>query len=899
MMSKTQRSLPFRNGLFIAIGAILLAPGVAMAQQAQQPQQPPQPQQPQQELQDEPTTLDSISVSAEYIPEPLLQSSSVISVVTQADFERTGDGDAAQALQRVSGLSLVSDKFVYVRGLGERYSSALLNGSPLPSPEPLQRVVPLDLFPAEVLQGVTVQKTYSVRYPGEFGGGVIDLESLTVPEESFLKLSVNAGLNSLTTHSKGLTYYGDDHDFWGYDDGRRDLPEGVINSRQPVISTNYGNDPQVIRDFGRAMNDPNQYLLQQKNNIDPDVGFGGSAGTSFDLGESLKLGIVAVGSFENTWRTRTGLQQDAEFFNGDVNYINSYDFASTRDNARVNGLLGLGLKGEKHSLAWTTLYVHDTLKEAKSRHGFDIGIGGVVGDDTRRDDYTLWLERELVNHQVSGEHSFGEYSDVVLEWRAASSEAHRTTPFETHVQYSNAGGAWITGGFPINDFSFGAIDDNVDSAGVDVTWNLPTEERALALSFGGAYSKNDREAVKRVFDFVPVAGTGLPIFNQYQRIEYLLSDWNLQNDVLVLREKTANNNGESAYDASLDIRAAYVQLEGEIAPNLRGTLGFRYEDAVQEVRTLDIFSGAPITGIYSAPALENDYILPALAITWNIADNQQLRFGASKTIARPQFRELAPQQYTDPDIDRLFFGNPFLVDSELVNLDLRYERYFDEGEYVTAGVFHKSIENPVEAVTSGGGGNATFQSFLNAPEASLYGIEVEFKKYFDGVTWGDNRLYLATNYTFTQSRVSVGPNDTVIPPGFNGLPQPAASFVSDGSPMQGQSDHIGNLQLGVESADGGFQSTLIANYVSERIVARGRPGQPDYIEKPGTTLDFVLRKNFKDFFGWNWFKPSLKLTGRNLLGTDHEEFMARDGDRVDIYTYSPGSSWNLSFSLDF
>lgn len=892
MMSKFPPSLPLRNGLFVAIGAILLAPGVAMAQQAQQP---PQPQQ----QQDEPATLDAVSVSAEYIPEPLLQSSSVISVVTQADFERTGDSDAAQALQRVSGLSLVSDKFVYVRGLGERYSSALLNGSPLPSPEPLQRVVPLDLFPAEVLQGVTVQKTYSVRYPGEFGGGVIDLKSLTVPEESFLKLSVNGGLNSLTTHSKGLTYYGDDHDFWGYDDGRRDLPEGVINSRQPVLSTNYGHDPQIIRDFGRAMNDPNQYLLQQKNNIDPDVGFGGSAGTSFDLGGSVKLGIVAVGSFENTWRTRTGLQQDAEFFNGDVNYLNSYDFASTRDNARVNGLLGLGLKSEKHSLTWTTLYVHDTLKEAKSRHGFDVGIGGAVGDDVRRDDYTLWLERELVNHQLSGEHSFGEYGDVIVEWRAATSEANRTTPFETHVQYSNAGGAWITGGFPINDFAFGAVDDYVDSAGVDVTWNLPTEERALTLSFGGAYSKNDREAVKRVFDFVPVSGTGLPLFNQYQRIEYLLSDWNLQNDVLVLREKTANNNGESAYDASLDIRSAYLQLEGEIATNLRGSLGFRYEDAVQEVRTLDIFSGVPITGIYSAPALENDYILPALAITWNIADNQQLRFGASKTIARPQFRELAPQQYTDPDIDRLFFGNPFLVDSELVNLDLRYERYFDEGEYLTAGLFHKSIENPVEAVTSGGGGNATFQSFLNAPEASLYGIEVEFKKYFDGVTWGDNRLYLATNYTWTKSEVSVGANDTVIPPGFNGMPQPAASFVVDGSAMQGQSDHIGNLQIGVESADGGFQTTLIANYVGERIVARGRPGQPDYIDKPGTTLDFVLRKRFKDFFGWNWFKPSLKLTGRNLLGTDHEEFMARGGDRVDIYTYSPGVSWNLSVSLDF
>src|SRR5690606_27617278 len=130
------------------------------------------------------------------------------SFVTRADFERTGDADAASALQRVSGVSIVGDRFVYVRGLGERYSSALLNGSPLPSPEPMQRVVPLDLVPSEVLQGMTVQKTYSVRYPGEFGGGVVDLQSRNIPEAPFFRIRLGGGGNSETTHEKGLTYFG-------------------------------------------------------------------------------------------------------------------------------------------------------------------------------------------------------------------------------------------------------------------------------------------------------------------------------------------------------------------------------------------------------------------------------------------------------------------------------------------------------------------------------------------------------------------------------------------------------------------------------------------------------------------------------------------------------------------
>lgn len=902
MTFKSTRSLPqrsgklLRTGMYAAIGAALLAPGVALAQQARQAPQQPQQQQEQKEPQRaEPTTLDAVTVSSDYIPEPLLQSPSVISVVTQADLERSGDSTAAQALTRVSGLSVVGDKFVYVRGLGERYSSALFNGSPLPSPEPLQRVVPLDLFPSEALAGMTVQKTYSVRYPGEFGGGVIDLQGLTVPEKPFAKLTFDIGGNSVSTGSKGLTHYGSDRDWWGYDDGRRDLPDAVIHSGQLI---NYPNQSrEELRALGREMNDPNLYLLQQKNHIDPDLGFGGSAGTAFDIGEETKLGVIGVLNFENKWRTRTGKQQIGFYAGDELGELNQdYDFSTTRDSARVNGLFGLGLKGERHSIAWSTLYVHDTVKESKSRHGFDFNATGDV-----RDDGTLWLERELVNNQLSGKSAFGEYSDVELEWRLGQAETTRKTPFETGVRYIDRNGSWA---FSRYDMRFGAVEDEVKSAGVDVAWHLPTE-RGLTLSGGLAWSDNDRSSVLRSFQFAPTGS--LSVFNQFQRIEYLLSDWNIQNDLVELRETSPNNSGESAYDGKLEIRAAYAQLEGEIAPNWRGSLGIRYEDAEQSVTPLDLFSGEPATGAFNVAPLENDYLLPALSLTWNLADNQQIRLGASKTIARPQFREMAPQQYTDPDNDRLFYGNPFLVDSELTNLDLRYEWFFDEGEYFTAGVFHKTIDNPVEAVVSEIGGAQLAQSYVNAPEATLFGLELDFKKYFDAgfrAAWlADGRLYVAANYTWSESEVNVGADDTVLHGMFQGVPVPASLFVRDGDQMQGQSEHIANVQFGIESEQARLQATLIANYVSERISVRGLADatdpQPDYMEDPGTTVDFVLRKGFGSFFGWDWFKPSLKFTARNLLGTEHKEYQERGGNRVDLYTYDPGVSWNLSLTLDF
>lgn len=877
MTSSNPRSNPLRRGLFIAIGTALAQP--VLAQEATQQTTP------------QATQIDTVTVRGEYIPEPMANTAEVASFVTREDLQRTGDSDAAQALARVSGLSVVGEKYVYVRGLGERYSSALFNGSPLPSPEPMQRVVPLDLFPSEALQSMTVQKTYSARYPGEFGGGVIDLQSLNVPEDSFLKLSIGIGGNSVTTREKGLTYYGGgDSDWWGYDDGRRDLPSEVIHSHQALTQANYSRE--WLAAFGSALNNPNLFVLQQKNKIDPDLNFGGSAGTSYDIGDDLKLGVVAVADFKNEWRTRTGKQQNGVFTGAGADTYEDYDFATTRMNARVNGLLGLGLQGRRHSLSWNTLYVHDTLKEAKSRDGYNFNVGVDI-----REDGTLWLERKLINHQLSGKSSFGEYDDLKVEWRLAKSKATRTTPYETNVRYADINGTWLHGSGN-NSLKFGAVDDEVASGGVDFIWRLPIE-RELSLSFGTAYSDNDREAVQRSFRFDTTNNAALPVYNQYQRIDYLFSDYNFQNGLLTLNEITANNNGESAYKGTLKTKAAYLQLEGDVAPAWRAALGLRYEDATQAVHPLDIFSGARVGGIYATAPLQNDYLLPALTITWNFAENQQLRLGASKTIARPQFRELAPQQYTDPDNDRLFFGNPYLVDSELVNLDLRYEWFFGAGEYFTAGLFHKHIDKPVEAVVGDFGGNQLFQGFLNAPEATLYGAEIEYKKYFDpGFNWlGDGRLYFASNYTWSKSEVNTKDGDTVIPPGFNGVPQAAGSFVRDGSQMQGQSEHIANLQFGVESESADLQATLIANYVSERISVRGRSGQPDYMEKPGTTLDFVLRKGLD--FGYDWIKPSLKFSARNLLNTKHEEYQERGGNRIDLYTYKPGISWDLSLTLDF
>jgi hypothetical protein len=173
------------------------------------------------EAQEEP---EIVVVRGMFIPDVVRETSEVANVLVPEDLVRQGDDTAAQALIRLSGLSVVNSRFVYVRGLGERYSSALLNGSPLPSPEPLQRVVPLDLFPSNILQGALVQKTYSPQFPGEFGGGVINLETVGAPNERFISMAVSGGYNTETSFRQGLSYKGSDTDWTGFDDKVRDTP---------------------------------------------------------------------------------------------------------------------------------------------------------------------------------------------------------------------------------------------------------------------------------------------------------------------------------------------------------------------------------------------------------------------------------------------------------------------------------------------------------------------------------------------------------------------------------------------------------------------------------------------------------------------------------------------------
>ncbi|MBC2777160.1 TonB-dependent receptor domain-containing protein [Parasphingopyxis marina] len=849
-----------------------------------------------------------IVVTGQYIPQPMRESSEILSVLSTEDLARTGEGDAAAALQRVSGLSLVGGRFVYVRGLGERYSLALLNGSPLPSPEPLKRSVPLDLFPTSILASTLVQKTYSVNYTGEFGGGVINLTTRAVPDEAFLTFSGSVSGNSETTLETGYTYYGSDYDWFGFDDGTRNLPTVVRRALESGVRIRFDqpefsdpNAPGYVADIAtisQSFQNASINLVQRNDDIPFNGSINLTGGTYVDIGSDFRLGFVATAGLSNSWETRGGIRQQGELTNGDQTItpnVSDYRFLSTQNRIVANGLIGIGAEFGEHQIRFTNLYIRDTAKEAR----ISASVSPVRSTGTLQNNQnTEWFERQLISTQLVGEFDFGELN---VDVRANYANAQREAPYEREIQYAfnNVANDYIhdtrTGG-QTDLLSFSNLDDNVYGAQIDVTYSVPMGGR-FDISAGYAYYLNQRDFERRAFRFVTQNPGGLPLPVTQLRPDYLFSDAILGYYDIFVEERTDGQGGD-AYEAELEVNAGYLQADIELFDGFSVAAGVRYEDATQFVNPITFF-GFTVNPLFVAPPLSNDYWLPAATLTWNFAEDMQLRFGASKTIGRPQFRELAAPSYTDPDNDRSYRGNPALIDSELLNIEGRFEWYFDRDQSLQIAAFYKDIDNPIEQLATSGDNDINI-TFLNAPAATLYGFEAEVVKFFPLYDWGgifsSRRIRTQLNYTYTNSEITVGANDTVLVPGFSS-PQPASNYFVDGTALTGQSDHIVNLQLSLEDEDALSQQSILISYVSDRVTNRSPIGDaPDIQEESRFQVDFVWRQAFS-VVGQE-FQATLEL--RNIFNDGYREFYrAPDGSEIDALSYDRGRSFSFGLSTTF
>ncbi|WP_213979978.1 TonB-dependent receptor [Sphingomonas sp. dw_22] len=813
----------------------------------------------------------------------------VVSVLSTADIARTGDGNIAGALSRVTGLSVVGNGYVYVRGLGDRYSLALLNGSPLPSPEPLKRVVPLDIFPTNVVSSSLVQKSYSVNYPGEFGGGVINLTTNSLPKESFLTVSGGVGANTFTTGNFGYVYAGGGKDWTGFDDGTRNYAPALaafFGSGNRISSGNV--DTQAIA--GQLVNG-NNALVQKQDRIGPNWSVTASGGATAEDVAGATLGVIATLGYSNRWTTRDTTQQTS--LTPDLSQLESdFERVSTDDRIVVNGLLGLGLEFGDSKIRWTNLYVRDTLKRARLSMG---QRGGTDVDFLQQD--TAWYERQLIDTQLAAELKLA--PQWSLDLRGGYANSKRKAPDELAFEYVRTNavvdpyGAYFVnrlnnGNGGDATVSYSDLNEDLWSGGADLTFRAT---QGLSLSAGYAYLNQKRFSSRRDFQFT--APSDFPGGVSMLRPDLLLGTAIIDYYNIALIE---TNEGAPAFDAKLVNHAGYGRISYQITPEISLDAGVRYETAKETVTPAEVFN---TPGSSTATTnLDNDYWLPAATLTWQFQQDMQVRLNASKTIARPQFRELVYQFYFDPDTNRQYRGNPFLKDSKLFNAEARYEWYFAPDQRFALAGFYKRIDNPIETFISG---SDFVTSFANAPKADLYGAEAEIQKKFpisswvDGRFFADRNLIAIANYTYTHSKLKVNADDPVAV--FASSSTLATDFFRDGAPLTGQSDHLANLQLGMEQTSKLSQQTLILSYASKRVTSRGlaNQNQPDVYEYPGFNLDFVVRQGIsvvgKDV--------DLKLEARNITNRKYKETQSNGENTVIYNRYSWGTTFNFSISMTF
>lgn len=805
----------------------------------------------------------------------------VANVLGAEQMSRAGDSDAGSALARVTGLTLVDGQFIYIRGLGERYSSTLLNGANVPSPDPTRKVVPLNLFPTGVIRSILVQKGYSPDMPGDFGGGAVEIRTRGIPEEDFLSIGISAGYREGTTFEQGLTYDGGSRDWTGFDDGTRSLPREIAevtgdDTRLPPVANSFNPDglsPEELEALGESF--PNIYDIDRRR-IGPDRGLSIEGGKLFEPGENWTAGISASVLWDDSWATRTEIRNTfIPLGDGSLRSNDRYTIERTTREINLSGFLTAGIAfRDDHRLKLTSMILRQTEDETSSQFGYNLDEDGDI-----RINQLEWEERQLISNQLEGFHRFGMLGDLELKWDYSSGRASLDVPDLRRYRYDPdpVAGLIFSRRGDSNVRRFSELADRSEDFGMDAAkpWTIGSLVTGT-LAVGYRQVEKSRNSSIRRFQFGNTSRLS-PDERRNDSLEEILTPGNIGPGGVELIEATRSTDN---YAASLDITAGYANLDFTVAERVRIVAGARIEDWTQNVTTFQLFDpeNQPIVS-----ELGNEDLFPAASVTWYITGRQQLRGSYAETIIRPDFKEVSPAPFTDPVLDREVIGNAELVPSAVRHFDLRYEFYPGESELLSVGLFYKQIDDPIELTVEAGVEQRL--TYANAEQAENFGIELEgrlqlgFLDRFAG-RWLDTgglmeRFFVAGNLAWIDSEITIAPEDQGI-------------LTSTSRELQGQSPLIANVQLGYDDEDRGISANLLYNHVGERITEVGVLGAPDKFEQATHQLDFN--------FSWSWserWSVSLKL--KNLLD---ERFQITQGSET-TQAYKKGREVGLGIDLDF
>ena len=744
--------------------------------------------------------------------------------------KKNGSSDGTDVLKRMTGVTISEGKYAFVRGVGDRYNNTLLNGASLPSTDPEKKSFSYDIFPANLIESVITAKTFTPDKPADFTGGLVQISTVEFPNKFTSEVSFSTGMNTLTSFKNYLTYSGGKTDYLGVDDGTRNYP-GTIGSTK-VVKGNYPDAElqDIIKSFSN-----NWKTSDSKAPI--NGGFKINAGDKYEISSDQIFGYIGSFSYNNSFKTT---EKEKSLFDDDGRRYNykGYDYNSS---IMWSGMLNLSYKfGLTNKISLKNVYNQNADNETNTRNGYYRYSG------QNRDITSLrFVSRSLLSSQLLGEHKFNLLNGLNFDWAFSYSKSDRNEPDARRYAY------WSDPEDPsipkqllldqsVTTRYFGDLVDNDYNSVVNFELKPFENPELPKIKVGALYNKKDRDFSARTFGFKNLAGGNEEAILQLPIDQIFVSE-NVTSTFIGIEEVTKPSD---SYTSNQKVGAGYLMFDTKIIDEVRFIGGARFE-----------YSNQILNANYSKDSLINvDEIyrdfLPSINLTYLISDEMNLRVAYSNTLARPEFRELAPFSYFDFVANENVEGNPALKRTIVKNADFRYEYFPNSGELYAVSLFYKNFRDPIEQILKGSTGNEPTVSFTNALSANNYGVEFEVRKSLALFTEYLNGFSFVGNLSLIKSKVK-----------FENISLNGETFQETERPLQGQADYIFNVGLYYDNFDLGFNSSLVYNKVGSRISKVGSTELGNIIENPVDIIDFSISKKLFSSFG-------IKLAVKDLLNQD-------------------------------
>ncbi len=807
------------------------------------------------------------------------------------EMARFGSSNAAESVKRVAGASLQDGRYIVVRGLGDRYSSARLNGMPLPGNDPYRNSVQLDLIPTHLLDNLVTSKTFTPDMPGNFTGGSVNLNTKSFPEEPTVQVGFSTGYNTQSSLRRSfLTHRGGRWDWLGYDDGTRQMPEilgdpEVVRQLTPSLYIRARNKEATATLLDRTARALNSQMAPEQSLSLPDYSFNFSLGNQYKL-LGHTLGVWAGGSYRRTFRGYArGLLAYEELTDPSSESLNTfYRLAEARgtDNPQVGAMAGLAYKfGDSQKISYLALYHHDTEKLSQMLEGEYPGI--VSGGGVFQSRALLWRARSLQIHQLAGEHVLTR-SGVRLDWGVSVVRSKQDEP--DFRQFANTYKVQPSGDtsyfvspaeYDLPYHFFRALKDRQQVLRIDVSLPLSAARgQQREIKIGALYRAKQRDFADRVFQM----RTHSPYAADYQGdpdwwfgpdnvgiIGYDSVRMRYMSGLYVVSDRKSSN--QNSYGGHENIGAAYAMADVQMGL-WRFVGGLRLEHTDISVQSRD-------TALPSGTIRQLD-LLPAVQVVCEVRPEMHLRASFARTLARPNMRELAP--FTSFDFIGGFriTGNPELERTLIQNFDLRWEMFPHPAELLAVSAYYKSFVNPIGKAFIPEAANPEIK-YVNVSDAAVYGLELELRKRLTFLSPSLERLRFQGNFSYIRSVMAIPEAELDIVRRFN--PE-----KGDARPFPGQSPWLINAGFNYFDLEKALDVLLSFHMYGPRLSEISEGKNPDVYEQAFPQLDFSIRKGIGT-------QLDIRFAASNLLDAPFRRSMTYKGREYLIQEYRPGVTFSL------